>query len=171
MIMEIIKYLLWTIYTLKLISCWYPIPNKYRITTILKVETDIIANISASHIGRAGIFVIMTAKDFRTEVKLDIFPLMCAADKVWITELTLIHKNISSVSNFHVQVYRSIWRKTHNDVTDKNKNFSSEGLGSHYHKYPSSSYMTRWDISDNVCLDLQNCCYPIFIRNWVSTRY
>jgi hypothetical protein len=29
--------------------------------------------------------------------KLDIFPLMCAADKVWLTELTLIHKNIRSV--------------------------------------------------------------------------
>ena len=35
--------------------------------------------------------------------KLDIFHLMCAADKVWITELTLIHKNITSVSNSHVQ--------------------------------------------------------------------
>jgi hypothetical protein len=39
--------------------------------------------------------------------KLDIFPLMCAADKVWITELTLIHKNIRSVRNLHAQVYRS----------------------------------------------------------------
>jgi len=29
-------------------------------------------------------------------IKLDILPLMCAADKVWITELTLIHKNIRS---------------------------------------------------------------------------
>ena len=35
-------------------------------------------------------------------------------------------KNISSVWNSHVQVYRSIWRKTHNDVTDKNNNVSSE---------------------------------------------
>jgi hypothetical protein len=26
---------------------------------------------------------------------LNIFPLMCGADKVWITELTLIHKNIT----------------------------------------------------------------------------
>ena len=25
---------------------------------------------------------------------MDIFPLMCAAGKVWITELTLIHKDI-----------------------------------------------------------------------------
>jgi hypothetical protein len=31
------------------------------------------------------------------------FPLICAADKVWITELTLIHKNIRSVRNTHAQ--------------------------------------------------------------------
>ena len=42
---------------------------------------------------------------------MDIFPLMCVADKVWITELTLIHKNIRSVRNSHVQVYRSIRHK------------------------------------------------------------
>jgi len=46
------------------------------------------------------------------------FPLMCAADTVWITELTLIHKNIRSVCNSHVQVYQSI--KTHYNITDKN---------------------------------------------------
>jgi len=46
----------------------------------------------------------------------------------WITELNLIHKNIRSVRNSHAQVYRSIWRKTHYDVTDKNNNVSSEGL-------------------------------------------
>jgi hypothetical protein len=28
---------------------------------------------------------------------------MFAADKVWITELTLIHKNIRSVRNFHAE--------------------------------------------------------------------
>ena len=58
--------------------------------------------------------------------KLDIFPLMCAADKVWITELTLIHKNIRLVHNCHWQVNKSIWRKTCYDVTDKNNNISSE---------------------------------------------
>jgi len=34
---------------------------------------------------------------------LGIFPLICATDKVWITELTFIHKNIRSVCNSHVQ--------------------------------------------------------------------
>jgi hypothetical protein len=34
--------------------------------------------------------------------KLDIFPLMCATDKVWITELTLIHKNNRLVRNSHI---------------------------------------------------------------------
>ena len=35
-------------------------------------------------------------------LQLDIFPLMCAADKVSITELTLIHKIIRSVRNSHI---------------------------------------------------------------------
>ena len=30
------------------------------------------------------------------------FHLMCAVDKDWITELTLIHKNIRSVRNSHI---------------------------------------------------------------------
>ena len=40
----------------------------YRITTILKVETDIIANISANLIGRTGIFVIMSVEAFKTDI-------------------------------------------------------------------------------------------------------
>jgi hypothetical protein len=66
---------------------------------------------------------------------LDIFPLMCAAYKVWISELTLIHTNIRSVCNSHAQVYRSIWCKTHYDITDNNNNVSSESLYRRYHKY------------------------------------
>jgi hypothetical protein len=38
---------------------------------------------------------------------------MCATDKVWITELTLIHKNIRSVRNSHAQVQRSITNVKH----------------------------------------------------------
>ena len=67
---------------------------------------------------------------------MDIFPFVCATDKVWIIEQTLIHKCIGSVPNSHVQVYRSIWRKTHY-VTDKNINVSSEGLNGHYQKFSS----------------------------------
>jgi hypothetical protein len=37
-------------------------------TAVLKVETDIITNISASLIGRAGIFVIMSVEAFKTDV-------------------------------------------------------------------------------------------------------
>ena len=66
---------------------------------------------------------------------MDIFPLMCAAYKVWISELTLIHTNIRSVCNSHAQVYRSIWCKTHYDITDNNNNISSESLYRRYHKY------------------------------------
>jgi hypothetical protein len=97
---------------------------------------------------------------------LDFFPLMCAADKVWITELTLIPKIIRSVRNSHAQVYRSIWRKTHYDVTYINNNVSSEGLNRYNHKHPSLSYQTRWNISYNVCLNLQNWCYSICITSW-----
>ena len=35
--------------------------------------------------------------------KLHIFTFMCTADKVGITDLTLIHQNIRSVRNSHVQ--------------------------------------------------------------------
>jgi hypothetical protein len=78
------------------------------------------------------LYLICAANEANTRIwKLEIFPLMCAADKVWINELTLIHKNIRSV------------RKTHYDIIDKNNNVSSEDLNRHYHQYPSSAYQTR----------------------------
>jgi hypothetical protein len=59
--------------------------------------------------------------------KLDIFPMMCAADKVWITELTLIHRNILSNRNSHAQKLTLILKiigqcdviQTHFDVAHK----------------------------------------------------
>ena len=78
------------------------------------------------------------------------FPFDVCHWQIWITELTLIHKNIKSVRNSHAQVYQTIWRKTHNDITDKNNNISSEGLDRNYHIYSSSFYQTRWDIRDNA---------------------
>jgi hypothetical protein len=78
--------------------------NKYRITAVLKVKTDIIASITASQTGGAVILVIMYVEIFKTDVivligdeteisdilfscsmilfigKLNIFSLMCAAD-------------------------------------------------------------------------------------------
>jgi hypothetical protein len=48
--------------------------NLYRIVAIFKVEMDIIANISASPIGRAGIFVIMSVEAFRTDIIVFIRP-------------------------------------------------------------------------------------------------
>jgi hypothetical protein len=42
--------------------------NTYRITAKMKVETEIIANISAIPGGRAGIFVIMCVTAFRTDL-------------------------------------------------------------------------------------------------------
>ena len=103
--------------------------------------------------------------------KLDIYPLMCDADKVWIAKLTLIHKNIRSVHNLHAQACRSIWHKTHYDITNKNNNVSSESFNRQYHNYPSSSYQTCWDVSDNVCLDLQHCSYSISSCLWYNSYH
>ena len=49
----------------------------YRITAILKVETNVIANISASPIVRARIFVMMSVKAFKTDVIVFISDAMC----------------------------------------------------------------------------------------------
>ena len=49
----------------------------YRITTILKVETDIISYISASPWGQAGIFVIMSVEAFRTDFVFICDVIMC----------------------------------------------------------------------------------------------
>jgi hypothetical protein len=46
------------------------------------------------------------------------------------------------------------------DVTNKNINGSFEDLDIHYHQHHNSSYRTH---CDTVCLDLQNCCYSIYI--------
>jgi ribosomal protein L20 len=92
---------------------------------------------------------------------------MCATDKT-LDHWTDIDPQEYWVSSY-VQVYHAIWRKTHYDVTNKNNNFSSEVLDRHYHKYSSSSYRTHWNIRDNVCLDLQNCCYSLFIEELVQS--
>ena len=54
--------------------------------------------------------------------KLDILSLIFTADKVWITELTLIHKNIWVSS---LLAYISLSDFKHYDITDKNHNVSS----------------------------------------------
>jgi hypothetical protein len=45
---------------------------------------------------------------------------MCAAYKVWITELTLIPEK-----------YQSVWRQTYYNITDKNSSISCEGIDKH----------------------------------------
>jgi len=46
-------------YYIRFLVCLVEMNNTYRIMAILKVETDIIANIAARPIGGTGIFVIM----------------------------------------------------------------------------------------------------------------
>jgi hypothetical protein len=62
-----------------------PIHDIYRITTILKVETDIIPNISASLI--AGIFVIMSVEAFSTGVILFINDVIMCFMSDWPIDL------------------------------------------------------------------------------------
>jgi hypothetical protein len=50
------------------INIIYTIGGTYRITTVLKVKTDIIVSMAASSIGRAVILVIMYVKTFKTNV-------------------------------------------------------------------------------------------------------
>ena len=57
--------------------------NTYRITAILNVGTDIIANIAASSVGQAGIFVIMSVETFRTDVILFICDLIMCFMSDW----------------------------------------------------------------------------------------
>ena len=54
---------------------------------------------------------------------------MCAADKVWITELTLMHKNSMSVRNSHAQELILILKIIGQyDVADKRNTTSFEDL-------------------------------------------
>jgi len=52
-------------------------PNKYRITSVLKVETDIISSISVSPIWRAVILVIRSVDTFKSDVIVFIGDVMC----------------------------------------------------------------------------------------------
>jgi hypothetical protein len=71
-----------------------------RIMAILKVETDIIVNISVSPIGRAGIFVVMSAEAFRTDVNISASPIGRAGIFVVVSveasELTLLFLSATS---------------------------------------------------------------------------
>ena len=56
---------------------------------MLKVETDIIANISASPIGRAGIFVIMSVEVFRTDIIVFISDVIKYFTSDWLINLCM----------------------------------------------------------------------------------
>ena len=66
-----------------------------RITVILKVETDIIANISVSLIGRTWIFVIMSVEAFRTDVTVFIGDVIMCSTSDWSIQLSM------QVTNLH----------------------------------------------------------------------
>jgi hypothetical protein len=77
----------------------------------------------------------------------------------------IVFRNHNPLILPRVEMYRSVWRQTHYDATDKNNNIRFEGLDIHYH---SSYYRTRCYTIDNVCLGLQNWCYSIYLRFFIS---
>ena len=50
--------------------------NTYRVSAVLKVETDIITRIAASPIGQATILVIMYFETFKTDVVTSRWPII-----------------------------------------------------------------------------------------------
>ena len=79
-------------------------------------------------------------------------PLISLSDIVSINKLNSDSEN-----------YLSVLHQTHYDVTNRSNNVNYEGLNIHYHWYLSSSYWTCCDTSSNVCLDLHNYHYSIYL--------
>ena len=71
--------------------------NTYRITAILKVETDVIANISASPMGRARIFVTMSVEVFRNDFIVFISDIMMCFTSDWLMNLRMRVTNLPSI--------------------------------------------------------------------------
>ena len=82
------------------------------------------------------------------------------SDIVSINLVTLILENISQ---------RDVTLQ-HLGNKDKNNNISFEGLDIHYQQYHYSSYQTLCDTSNNVCLNLEICCYSICIMKMNDNR-
>jgi hypothetical protein len=67
-----------------------------------------------------------------------------------------------SVRNSHAQVQRSITNVKHIMMPPIKTITQFWRPRQIISKISQIVYRTRWDIIDNVCLDLQNCCYSIF---------
>ena len=61
--------------------------------------------------------------------------------------------DIFSINGLIVILENICWRDVMMIYTAKNDNVGFEFLDDHYQYYHSSSYMTLYDTSDNVCLD------------------
>jgi len=73
------------------------------------------------------------------------------------------HSVILSVSmnwQWYWKLSICLWCQTYYEVTYKNNNASFEGINI---QYRSLSNRTCCNAFDNVCLDLQNCCYSTYI--------
>ena len=77
----------------------------------------------------------------------------------------IFHQQIFSVSPDWLLILKIIGQcdmKHTIDVSDKNNNIRFEGLNIHRY-YHSLSYHTLCDTSSNVCPDLQNCSYSLYV--------
>ena len=72
---------------------WYREYDIYKITAILKFETNVIANISVNPIWRAVIFVIMSVDTFKTDVVVFIGDVIMCFRSDWLINLHLILMN------------------------------------------------------------------------------
>ena len=83
---------------------------------------------------------------------LNIFPMISLKYIVSINKLT----------NWYRKLTISVTWKTHYNITDKNNNIIFESLHT-LSLVPQLILWTHCYSGDNVCLDLQNCCYSIFV--------
>jgi hypothetical protein len=95
------------------ILCWRKKISKCEVLQFTKIRIN---NMSVYHIfctqGYANSLQTYIGKSCSYNLdKLDIFPLMCVADKVWIIDPILINKNIRSVCNSHAQKLTRILKK------------------------------------------------------------
>jgi hypothetical protein len=95
--------------------------------------------------------------------KLDIFHLMCAADKIWITELILIHKyimckfigqsNVKHIMTSPIKTIRSVLKA----LTDIITNIPARPIELHQFHFCSKSFI------DNIlCNNLKILLYKFF---------
>jgi hypothetical protein len=90
---------------------WYREYDIYKITAILKFETNVIANISVNPIWRAVIFVIMSVDTFKTDVVVFIGDVIMCFRSDWPINLRMWVTNWSNIFVDHGQFGDSLYQQ------------------------------------------------------------